>query len=548
MQIKKYQNTPGPLQRDTITIGELPEGYLFKYGNRTVVFPSGKRMTLREARKQYGPTHIKTSNLPGYNEFQPPYQEQNDNATAREVEKSAADRFVGSEYGTGNQLYNYLVKPIEGATPSRIWGAMTTDNASRFGDRFVYAWNPQNRGFFETNDYTRQAYDQDPVGGTILNLAGDVAVPTALVKGASAITSSRPVVTRKLASAINQSVRNAETPQELFPGQIGWAPRQTLTGYHASETPILKFDYNYPNWAVKTHNAPKGIYFTANETAPSGGFLAKRPYVQQVKTTLDKPMVQVGEVPAVGKNATRNQIEQMAMDRGADGIIYDGIADNQLKGQTIVKTLNPDVDVNIMTRTKTLTPEEYAGVPRSERNSPSPYQQIGTVTDSQKIDGHLQVEGERFGAYVGKGSEQTVFEDANDASRVLKVQTGQGFKNIDQIRLWHPQWFKRNQIGSIQVPMRFEGYLRGSNRIYPVYSQQRLKPLGSFVPMQFEKQVMPLIDLQFQRQGYNPNIRTNGLLHYGDIKPENMGFDSNGNLRFFDLDVYRKGGVIEVAK
>ena len=66
--------------------------------------------------------------------------------------------------------------------------------------------------------------------------------------------------------------------------------------------------------------------------------------------------------------------------------------------------------------------------------------------------------------------------------------------------------------------------------------------------MQFEKQVMPLIDLQFQRQGYNPNIRTNGLLHYGDIKPENMGFDSNGNLRFFDLDVYRKGGVIEVAK
>ena len=43
-------------------------------------------------------------------------------------------------------------------------------------------------------------------------------------------------------------------------------------------------------------------------------------------------MIQVGEVPAIGKNATRNQIERMAMDRGADGIIYDGIADNQLKG------------------------------------------------------------------------------------------------------------------------------------------------------------------------------------------------------------------------
>lgn len=43
-------------------------------------------------------------------------------------------------------------------------------------------------------------------------------------------------------------------------------------------------------------------------------------------------MIHVGEVPVIGKNATRNQIEQMVMDRGADGIIYDGIADNQLKG------------------------------------------------------------------------------------------------------------------------------------------------------------------------------------------------------------------------
>ncbi len=26
-----------------------------------------------------------------------------------------------------------------------------------------------------------------------------------------------------------------------------------------------------------------------------------------------------------------------------------------------------------MTRTKTLTPEEYAGIPKGERNSPTPY-------------------------------------------------------------------------------------------------------------------------------------------------------------------------------
>jgi len=53
-------------------------------------------------------------------------------------------------------------------------------------------------------------------------------------------------------------------------------------------------------------------------------------------------MVQVGDIPVTAKNATRNEIERMAIDRGADGIIYDGIADNQLKNQQIVKTLNPD--------------------------------------------------------------------------------------------------------------------------------------------------------------------------------------------------------------
>lgn len=406
------------------------------------------------------------------------------------------------------------------------------------------ATHGSNQGLFELSESTKNWAKEHPHISGGVNLVGDFVLPTTLTMGTKAATYSRPIVTSRLASAMNQSVKNAVTPRELFPGQIGWAPRQSLTGYHASEAPILKFDYNFPNWAIITHNAPKGIYFTANETAPSGGFLAKRPYIQQVQTTLDRPMVQVGEVPAVSKNATRNQIEQMAMDRGADGIIYDGIADNQLKGQTIVKTLNPDVNVNIITRSKQLTPEEYAGIPKGERNSPTPYQQMGTATEPQSVNDHIEVNGERFGPYISHGSEQAVFEDTNDVNKVLKVQTGQGFKSIEDIRQWHPHWFKRNQIGNIQVPMKFEGYLQGNNRIYPVYSQQRLKPLGNFAPLQFERQVLPLIDLQFQRYGYNPNLRTNGFLHYGDIKPENLGFDSNGNIRFFDLDVYKNGGLV----
>lgn len=154
------------------------------------------------------------------------------------------------------------------------------------------------------------------------------------------------VTTKDLAKAMKQELKHAQS-NEIFPGTIGWAPHQTLTGYHASYDPDLQFDYNFLNWAEKTHDAPKGIYFTANQKVPSGGHLAKRPYVYQVETTLDRPMVQVGDIPITAKNATRNEIERMAMDRGADGIIYDGIADNQLKNQQIVKTLNPNQEVQI---------------------------------------------------------------------------------------------------------------------------------------------------------------------------------------------------------
>ena len=82
-----------------------------------------------------------------------------------------------SEYSAGNQLYTMGIKPFEGAVPSRIWQAVTTDNASGFGERFAYAYDPNGRGFFETNDYTRSLYDSDPTRAKILNLAGDFAFP-----------------------------------------------------------------------------------------------------------------------------------------------------------------------------------------------------------------------------------------------------------------------------------------------------------------------------------------------------------------------------------
>ena len=43
---------------------------------------------------------------------------------------------------------------------------------------------------------------------------------------------------------------------QTIPGQIGWAPKQTVTGYHASNSKDLVPNYWFEGWAQKTHNAP----------------------------------------------------------------------------------------------------------------------------------------------------------------------------------------------------------------------------------------------------------------------------------------------------
>ena len=130
----------------------------------------------------------------------------------------------------------------------------------------------------------------------------------------------------------------------IIPGQIGWAPKQTVTGYHASNSKNLVPNYWFEGWAQKTHQAPYGFY-VAKGSGPKSGFLKERPYVYHYSIESKNPMVQIGEVTTPYKNTTRNAIEKQAMGQGADVIIYQGIKDNQMLDQTIIKTLHPDVDI-----------------------------------------------------------------------------------------------------------------------------------------------------------------------------------------------------------
>lgn len=69
--------------------------------------------------------------------------------------------------------------------------------------------------------------------------------------------------------------------------------------------------------------------------------MAERPYHTKFEVNLKKPMVQVGEVKAIPgqKNTSRNAIVKTARDMGADAVIFDGIADNKLRGQKVVAVM-----------------------------------------------------------------------------------------------------------------------------------------------------------------------------------------------------------------
>lgn len=184
--------------------------------------------------------------------------------------------------------------------------------------------------------------------------------------------------------------------------------------------------------------------------------------------------------------------------------------------------------------------------PKAERNSPSPYIQLGTT---ERMAGTERVvHSPRFGEFIGSGSEQTVYADATNPQRVLKVYDDRYLKGIDEIKNFHRTWFKRNQL-PLQERMKFEGYLTDQAGYYfPVYSQNRLKLLSNADNITFaewNRDWLPKLDEIMRRFGYKGSgTYTNGKLTVGDVQPTNIGFNQDGELRFFDADVYKKGGKL----
>ena len=82
---------------------------------------------------------------------------------------------------------------------------------------------------------------------------------------------------------------------------------------------------------------------------------------------------------------------------------------------------------------RTLSDAEKVGIPKGERNSPSPYVRKGTVDEI--TDDFMSVTSPDVGQLIAKKSEHAVFNHATDPTKVVKVYAvnENGFPNIEAV-------------------------------------------------------------------------------------------------------------------
>ena len=156
---------------------------------------------------------------------------------------------------------------------------------------------------------------------------------------------------RLLVSRLRQ-VKDFKTPY-IFPGQLGWSPAETRTVWHRTNNPNFKVKRVFEGrWDAKEHGAPKnGLWVSEKKDI---GFMNDRPILIQLQQILKKPMVQIGDIPAQGKNKLRNYILREAEQSGADAVKFQGIKDNKASNQNVTFIFDPTASTTMPLKNQSL--------------------------------------------------------------------------------------------------------------------------------------------------------------------------------------------------
>lgn len=152
-----------------------------------------------------------------------------------------------------------------------------------------------------------------------------------------------------VSNEINSAVNTL--PIKTPPLNFGWGPRATVFGTWAHTSPNSILQTSLPEGIVRW-DAERGMPLTGGwitEGYP-GGMMAERPYIDEYKVSLNKPMVQIGEIPTSTKNATRSQLVRQAESAGADGVRFKDISDNRDIHQNVTYLFDPNTSATFIGR------------------------------------------------------------------------------------------------------------------------------------------------------------------------------------------------------
>lgn len=200
-----------------------------------------------------------------------------------------------------------------------------------------------------------------------LDVAGVVPAFSAIRNGAKYVlpTAAKTVAPALIAKQISKT--KLPTVEPIL--NIGWGPKQTLKVSRAG-----KYDQMYfpERWDVVNEGAnPHGVWLQGKYGIPRTDVTNPGKGIKAVKarnvfsarsdkytgaSTLDKPMITIGEVP------NRSSLSYQADNMGADGLIYNGVYDNGYNNNQVILSFRKPKLTKIQ-----LSEAERLGIPKHER-------------------------------------------------------------------------------------------------------------------------------------------------------------------------------------
>ena len=392
---------------------------------------------------------------------------------------------------------------------------------------------------------------------------------------------TKEFATDAVADLANRLVKNTPVNNSGLPANVGWAPAQTSTWYHHSNTPVTTFKVPFKErWDVVNHSADPNLIWLTKENG-TAGMMAERPYHQQFEVTLKKPMVQVGEVPTIPgqKNTSRNAIVKTSRDMGADAVIFDGIADNKLQNQQVVAVFGDKVIPETKWYVEPTTGSTvYQGISLPNPKAKSFVDDVAMLKyyaeHRPKVQRMNFMKEYPTGKYIGEGAESRVFDAGTDVEKILDfdlatrrylspdhyvIKTADSPEELLQLikSVQTSANFRNRHIFSMPVQ---PAIVRKSDGSYVgMFTQKKLKPLikdpdavyepigplegkiADFMQRSFIQELYPWRGYNIIEGRFNP--WTQGPL---DGHVQNWATDENGIL--WGIDIMKRGGQINNRK